>query len=73
MDQLHICHFAAPKGGYVEPRKSPKLILTSGYELHTAFIAMVWEQSISGEEDENPYTHLQEFEQLCSCLPFAGM
>jgi hypothetical protein len=45
----------------------------NGYELRPTFIAMVWEQSFSGMEDENPYTHLREFEQLCSCLTIAGM
>jgi hypothetical protein len=34
---------------------------------------MVREQSFSRREDENPYIHLQEFEQLCSYLIFAGM
>jgi hypothetical protein len=29
---------------------------------------MVRDQSFSGHEDENPYTHLREFEHLCSCL-----
>ena len=48
-------------------------ILIDGYELRPAFIAMVQEQSFSGQEEENPYTHLQEFEQLCSCLIFSGM
>ena len=34
---------------------------------------MVQEQTFSGEEDENPYVHLREFEQLCSCLNIPGM
>jgi len=34
---------------------------------------MVQEQSFTGEEDENPYTHLRDFEQLCSCLHIQGM
>jgi hypothetical protein len=34
---------------------------------------MVWEQTFFGEEDKNPYMHLQEFEQLCSCLNIPGM
>jgi hypothetical protein len=37
------------------------------------FIAMVGEQSFFGEKDENPYSHLREFDQLCSCLVIAGM
>jgi hypothetical protein len=34
---------------------------------------MVQEQSFSGEDDENPYSHLNEFEQTCACLRIAGM
>jgi hypothetical protein len=34
---------------------------------------MVQEPSFSGEEDENPYSHLNEFEQTCACLRIAGM
>ena len=34
---------------------------------------MVREQSFSGYDHENPYDHLREFEQLCSCLSIAGM
>jgi hypothetical protein len=34
---------------------------------------MVREQSFSGNKDESLYSHLREFEQLCSCLVIAGM
>src|SRR6185369_14563216 len=34
---------------------------------------MVREQTFSGHDNENPYHHLREFEQLCSCLSIAGM
>jgi hypothetical protein len=34
---------------------------------------MVWDQPFPGLKDENPYTHLREFEHLCSCLAIAGM
>jgi hypothetical protein len=34
---------------------------------------MVREQSFSGDKDESPYSHLREFEQVCSCLVIAGM
>ena len=34
---------------------------------------MVREQPFSGYELENPYHHLREFEQMCSCLSIAGM
>jgi hypothetical protein len=34
---------------------------------------MVWEQSFSGAEEENLYTHLGYFEEVCSCLVIHGM
>jgi hypothetical protein len=34
---------------------------------------MFQEQTFSGLDDENPYHHLREFEQLCACLTISGM
>jgi hypothetical protein len=34
---------------------------------------MIREQSFLGEGDENPNSHLREFEQICACLFIAGM
>jgi hypothetical protein len=34
---------------------------------------MVQDQPFSGEVDENPYSHLCEFEQTCACLHIEGM
>jgi hypothetical protein len=34
---------------------------------------MVQEQSFSEEGDENPYLHLQEFDETCACFHIAGM
>jgi len=73
MDSLSIHQFSAPKGEFVEPPQSSKPITASSFELRPGFIAMVREQSFSGFDDENPYDHLREFEQLCSCLSIAGM
>ena len=73
MDSTPIFKYFAPKGELLEPPPSSHPILTNGYELRPTLIAMVREQSFSGWEDENPYTHLRELEQLCSCLIFSGM
>ena len=73
MENLSIQNLSAPKGEFVEPPQSSKPITASSFELHPGFIAMVWEQSFLCFDDENPYHHLQEFEQLCSCLSIAGM
>jgi hypothetical protein len=34
---------------------------------------MVKDQSFSNEVNENPYSHLREFEQICACLHIEGM
>ena len=73
MDSTPIIQLLTLKGELLEPPPSSQPILTFGYKLHPDFIAMVREQSFSGIEDKNPYTHLREFEQLCSCLTIAGM
>jgi hypothetical protein len=73
MDSTPIHKFSAPKGEFLEPPQSSKPITTSSYELKPGFIAMVQAQSFSGLKDENPYTHLRDFEHLCSCLVIAGM
>ena len=73
MAQTPLFQYGAPKGASLEPPKSSKAILAVRYELRPAFIAMVQAQPFSGEEDENPYTHLRDFEQLCSCVNIQGM
>ena len=73
MDSTPIYKLSAPKGELLEPPQSSHHILTDGYELHPAFIATVREQTFSREEGKNPYVHLREFEQLCSCLNISGM
>jgi hypothetical protein len=47
--------------------------MAKSYELHPGFIAMVQEQSFLRMDYENPYDHLREFEQLCTCLTNEGM
>ena len=53
-----INQFAAPTGAQLQPPKSSKPILTSGYQLRLSLINLVQEQFFSGEGDEKPYTHL---------------
>ena len=73
MENLSIQNLSAPKGEFVEPPQSSKPITASSFELRPGLIAMVREQTFSGHDNENPYHHLREFEQLCSCLSIAGM
>ena len=56
-----------------EPLKSSEHIITPGYELRPCFIKMIWDQSFLREGDENPYSHLLEFEQTSACLRITSM
>ena len=58
---------------FSEPSTSSRHFTTSSYELHPRIISMVWAQTFSGLETEDPDLHLQVFEELCSCLEIPGM
>ena len=68
-----IYQYAAPTSVRLQPLESAKPILTPGYKLRPCLINMVHDQSFSSEDDENPYSHLNEFEQTYACLCIAGM
>ena len=69
MEQLSFPQLSTPRGEFSEP--SPPSY--SSYELGPVFIAMVRKRLFSGEIHEDPYEHLQEFEELCSGLEILGM
>ena len=73
MDSTPIYQYAKPTSANLKPPKSSEPILAPGYEIHPCLIKLIREQSFSGEGDENPYSHLPEFEQTCACLRIAGM
>ena len=73
MDHIPIIQFATPMCIILEPPPSSKPILTNSYEIRPCFITKVQELSFSGGKDDNPYAHLREFEQVCSCLHISGM
>ena len=66
--------FSAPsRSSHGERPPSCHPILAPGYEIPPSLVAMVRSQSFSGRRDENPYTHLREFEQNCSIISIPGM
>ena len=73
LESTPIHQYAAPTRARLEPPESSKPILTPGYDLCPCLINMVRDQSFLGKDDENPYSHLNEFEQTCACLYIAGM
>ena len=73
MDNTPIYQYDKPTSASLKPPKSSEPIITPGYELLPCLIKLIWEQSFSGEGNENPYSHLQEFKQTYACLRIAGM
>jgi hypothetical protein len=68
-EQPSIHNHYAPKSEFSDP-SSP---FSSSYELDPGIIAMVRKRPFSGEILEDPYDHLQEFEELCSSWVIPGM
>ena len=73
LESTSIYQYAAPTSACLEPLESLKPIITPGYELRLRLINMVQDQPFSGKDDENPYSHLNKFEQTCACLCITGM
>ena len=73
MDSTPIYQYAKPTSASLKPPESLDPIITPGYELRLYFIKMIRDKSFSREGNENPYSHLQEFEQIYACLHIAGM
>ena len=73
MDSTPIYQYAKPTSTSLKPLESSEPIITPSYELRLYLIKLIQDKSFLGEGDENPYSHLQEFEQTCSCLRIAGM
>jgi hypothetical protein len=70
---IPIYSFSAPEGKYMEPSTSLHPIEAEGYEIRLDFISLVRELNFVGGLDENPYKHLQDFEEICATLMISGM
>ena len=64
--------FPTSKGEFSEPLLS-KTTHSSSCELCPGLIAMVRPQPFLGHNNENPYHHQHEFEEMCLCLSLLGM
>jgi hypothetical protein len=68
-----IYSFSALEGKYLELATSSHPIEAKGYEIHPNFISLVRELNFARGLDENPYKHLQDFEQICATHMILGM
>jgi hypothetical protein len=68
-----IYYFLAPKGKYLDPATSSHPIEDEGHEIHTDFISLVRDLNFARGFDENPYKHLQDYEEICGTLMISGM
>jgi hypothetical protein len=63
-----IYSFPAPEGKYLEPVTSLHPIEAKGYDICPNLISLVRELNFASGLDENPYKHLQDFEEICATL-----
>jgi hypothetical protein len=68
-----IYSFSAPKSKYLELATSSHLIEAKWYEIRLDFISLVRELTFAGSLAENPYKHLQDFEEICATLMISRM
>jgi hypothetical protein len=68
-----IYSFLAPEEKYLESATSSHPIKAEGYEIHPDFISLVRVLNFARGLNENPYKHLQDFEEICSTLMISGM
>ena len=73
MNSTSIYQYAKLTSASVKPLESLEPIIIPAYELCPCFIKLIQDQSFSGEGDENPYSHVQVFEQTYACLRITGM
>jgi hypothetical protein len=69
----HIYSFSTPEGKYLYPATSLHPKEVEGYEICPDFLSLVRELNFAGGLDENPFKHLQDFEEICSTLMISGM
>jgi len=70
---MSIYQFHRPTGTHLKPPKSSKRIMTSSFEISSEYIEFLQKQPFSGEGEENPYTHLEEFGRIYDFLRIEGM
>jgi hypothetical protein len=58
---------------YLESATSSRPIEADGYEIRPNFISLVRESNFAGGLDENPYKHLQDFEEIGATIMISGM
>jgi hypothetical protein len=68
-----IYSFSALEGKYLEQATSSHPIIAEGYEICLNFISLVRELYFARGLYENPYKHLQDFEEICATLMILGM
>ena len=73
MEQLSLSQLSNPMGEFWMPSSSLNPFLSASSEPRPAFKAMVQNRPFSGAFNEDPYNHLEVFEELCSSLVILGM
>jgi hypothetical protein len=73
INSIPIFKISTPTETSLVPWESSQPIQNPNYRLSLRLIEMVQSLCFLGEENENPYLHIRDFEQTCNCLRIEGM
>jgi hypothetical protein len=73
INSIPIFKISAPSETSLVPWESSQPIKNPNYMLSPRLIEIVQSLSFSGDEDENPYLHIQDFKQTYDYLHIEGM
>ena len=65
LQNLTLKEFSTPKAKDLRFQESNKKLEAKSYELKPGFIWIAAENLFNGEDDENPYKHLEKLNQVC--------
>jgi len=68
-----INQYANPTSTHLRPPEHLEPITIDGFEISPDFIEFVQKEPFLGESEENPYSHLQEFNRFCDLIRIEGM
>ena len=73
MDSTPIYTRLAPQSDLLEPPSTSYTITAPSYEFRSDLIDKIQNSPFRGEVEENPYTHLRDFEALCNTFRIKGV
>jgi len=73
LQNLMLRELSTPKAKDLKFQESNAKLAAESYELKPGIIRIAAENLFSGEDDENPYKHLEKFNQVCHTFHQEGV